>query len=128
MVLGVFFFMRIVHFSNVGNIFLKFMLIQTTSALLIQKRVFSKFYEATPFCTILRNISKAQTQLERSLFADSQEMFFSSLHGREKKSLVESSNESNSVFSFWITLLNNILIRGGIVNLPVCVTIFLKYA
>lgn len=53
-------------------------------------------------------------------------MLLSSSCVREK-SLVEAYNESNSVFGFWITLCSKILIRGGIVNLPVCIIIFLKY-
>lgn len=120
--------MRTVHFANVGNIFLKFMSIWITPALLVHKRVFNEFHQETPFCTVLSNIPKTQMQLERSPFANSQEMLLFSLRRRERKSLVEASNESNYVFRFWITLLNNILIRAGIVNLPACVTIFLKYA
>lgn len=49
-------------------------------------------------------------------------MLWFSLRVREKK-----SRESNSVLSLWITLLNTVLIRGGMVNLPVCAMIFLKY-
>lgn len=88
----------------------------------IHNRVFNKLYRERPFCTISCNSPKVQTQQEKSLFAESQKMFWFSLCVREKK-----SRESNSVLSLWITLHNTVLIRGGMVNLPVCAMIFLKY-
>lgn len=62
------------------------------------QRSFSEFCQETPFCTTL-SYSKAQTHLQRPPFAAS--LFC----GRQRKSVVESSDEPKSVFSFWIRLL-----------------------
>jgi len=55
------------------------MLIWMTPALLVHRKVFYEFYQETPIFTILSNMTKAQTQLERPPFADSQEMLLFSL-------------------------------------------------
>lgn len=52
-----FFSTRTEHFANAGNTLLKFILTWVT-ALLVHKKVFSGFYQETPFCTTLSDIAK----------------------------------------------------------------------